>query len=101
LPQPLNAASGSVSSAIKIRHTVSATERLAQAHKLMGLAAKASVHTETLFNRWAKVKITDGQLKRLIQMAMGSTRKFQLMPCLFQIMNFALLSLRHFQMCEK
>lgn len=61
----------SVTSAIKIRHTASATERLAQAHELMGLAARASMRTEAVFNKWAKVKITDGQLKRLIQMAMA------------------------------
>ena len=67
----LNAAMESVTSAIKIRHTTSAAERLAQAHQLMGLAAKASVHTEAVFNRWAKVKITDGDLKRLIRMAMA------------------------------
>lgn len=67
----LNAAMEGISSAIRIRHTASATERLAQAHQLMGLAAKASVHTQQVFNHWAKVRITDGQLKRLIQMAMA------------------------------
>jgi phage/plasmid-like protein (TIGR03299 family) len=67
----LNAAMEGLSSAVRVRHTASATERLAQAHKLMGLAAKASAHTEAVFNSWAKIKITDGQLKRLIQMAMA------------------------------
>ncbi|SDF61873.1 phage/plasmid-like protein TIGR03299 [Dyadobacter soli] len=71
----LGAAMDAVSSAVRIRHTASATERLAQAHKLMGLAAKASVHAEAVFNRWAKVKITDGQLKKLIQMAMASGKE--------------------------
>ncbi len=67
----LNAAVGSLSSAVRIRHTASAKERLASAHKLMGMAAKISVQTEAVFNRWAKVRITDRQLHRLIQMAMA------------------------------
>nr|WP_295933713.1 DUF932 domain-containing protein [uncultured Dyadobacter sp.] len=67
----LNAAIQGLSSAVKIRHTASATDRLAQAHQLMGLAAKTSVATEAVFNKWAKVRITDSQLKRLIQMAMA------------------------------
>jgi len=67
----LNAAVGSLSSAVRIRHTASAKERLASAHKLMGMAARISVQTEAAFNKWAKVRITDNQLRRLIQMAMA------------------------------
>lgn len=67
----LNAAVGSLSSAVRIRHTASAKERLASAHKLMGMAARISLQTEAIFNKWAKVRITDNQLRRLIQMAMA------------------------------
>jgi phage/plasmid-like protein (TIGR03299 family) len=67
----LNAAVGNLSSAVRIRHTASAKQRLASAHKLMGMAAKISMQTEAVFNKWANVRITDGQLRRLIQMAMA------------------------------
>jgi phage/plasmid-like protein (TIGR03299 family) len=67
----LNAAVGNLSSAVRIRHTATAKERLASAHKLMGMAAKISMQTEAVFNKWAKVRITDRQLRRLIQMAMA------------------------------
>lgn len=66
----LNAAMGNLSGAVRIRHTASAKERLLQAHQIMGLASKIADQKQDLFNRWIKVKITDKELKRLIQVAM-------------------------------
>ena len=67
----LNAAMGSLSGAVRIRHTANAKERLMKARQIMGLANQAAEQKEQLFNRWAHVKITDKQLKRLIQIAMA------------------------------
>lgn len=66
----LNAAMKNHSNAIKIRHTANARERLEQAHKVMGISNQLSVQLEEVFNKWAKVKITDKDLKKLIQLAM-------------------------------
>jgi len=66
----LNAALNNCSNAIKIRHTASATEKLKEAHKLLGLTNQLSTELEAIFNRWARVRITDPELKRLIQLAM-------------------------------
>jgi phage/plasmid-like protein (TIGR03299 family) len=66
----LNAALRNCSNSVKIRHTSNAKERLEQAHKVMGIANKLSEHLEGIFNRWAKVTITDKSLRRLIQLAM-------------------------------
>jgi PPE-repeat protein len=55
---------------IKIRHTANAHERLKQAHKLLGITNQLSNEMEQLFNQWAKVRITDRQVKKLVQMAM-------------------------------
>jgi phage/plasmid-like protein (TIGR03299 family) len=66
----LNAALRNCSNSIKIRHTVNAKERLEQAYKVMGIANKLSEDLEGIFDRWAKVIITDKSLKRLIQLAM-------------------------------
>lgn len=71
----LNAAMGNLSGAVRIRHTANAKERLQQAHKIMGLAEKITTEKEALFNHWSKVRITDKQLKRLIEMAMASSRE--------------------------
>ncbi|QJB29903.1 DUF945 domain-containing protein [Chitinophaga oryzae] len=66
----LNAAMRNHSNSVKIRHTTNAKDRLAQAHKVMGLANKLSVQMEDIFNQWAKVRITDPEVKKLIQLAM-------------------------------
>ena len=71
----LNAAMGNLNGAVRIRHTANAKERLQQAHKIMGLAEKITTEKEALFNHWSKVRITDKQLKRLIEMAMASSRE--------------------------
>jgi len=66
----LNAAMRSHSNAVKIRHTANAKERLEQAHKVMGISNKLSLELEGIFNHWAKVRITDPEVKKLIQLAM-------------------------------
>jgi phage/plasmid-like protein (TIGR03299 family) len=66
----LNAAMHRHSNAIKIRHTASAKERLEQAHRVMGISNTLSTELETIFNQWAKVRITDREVLKLIQRAM-------------------------------
>jgi len=66
----LNAALHSKSNAIKIRHTERAKERLEQAHRVMGISNKLSAELETIFNHWTKVRITDPEIRKLIQLAM-------------------------------
>ena len=66
----LNAAMRNHSNAVKIRHTANAKERLEQAHRVMGISNKLSLELEQVFNRWAKIRITDPEVKKLIQIAM-------------------------------
>jgi phage/plasmid-like protein (TIGR03299 family) len=66
----LNAALRNHTGAIKIRHTASAAERLKEAHKLMGISHVMADDLEHIFNHWAKVRITDKEVKKLIQVAM-------------------------------
>ncbi|MBV4359096.1 DUF932 domain-containing protein [Pinibacter aurantiacus] len=66
----LSAALKNCSSSIKIRHTVNAKERLEQAHTLMGITNKLSAELNEIFNQWTKVKVTDEEVKKLIQLAM-------------------------------
>lgn len=66
----LNAAMRNHSNSIKIRHTANAKERLEQGHKVMGISNQLSVQLEEVFNNWTKVKVTDPELHRLIQLAM-------------------------------
>jgi len=71
----LNAAMRNHSGAIKIRHTASANERLKQAHILMGISRTLSSEMEGLFNQWANVRITDAEVKKLIQIAMAPNKE--------------------------
>lgn len=71
----LAAAMNNHSGAIKIRHTASAAERLKQAHTLMGITRKLSRDMEELFNSWSKVRITDAEVKKLIQIAMAPNKE--------------------------
>jgi len=66
----LNAALQNCSNSIKIRHTQNAQDRLKQAHKVLGISNKLSGELEQLFNHWAKVRITDAEVKKLVQLAM-------------------------------
>lgn len=66
----LNAALRKHSNCIKIRHTINAKERLEQAHKVMGISNQLSHQLEEIFNHWTKVKVSDPELKKLIQLAM-------------------------------
>ena len=66
----LSAALRNCSNSIKIRHTSSAQDRLKEAHKVMGISNMLSVQMEEIFNQWAKVRITDSEVKKLIQLAM-------------------------------
>lgn len=66
----LNAALRNQTNTIRIRHTSNAKQRLEQAHKVMGISDMLSVKLESIFNDWTKVRISDSELKKLIQIAL-------------------------------
>lgn len=66
----LNASLKNMSNVVRIRHTSGAKQRLEDAHKVMGLANKLSTQLEESFNYWAKIKIGDAEMKKLIQLAL-------------------------------
>lgn len=71
----LNAALRNHSNAVKIRHTASANDRLKQAHTLMGISHVMAQELRELFNHWTNVRITDKQVKKLIQLAMAPNKE--------------------------
>ena len=66
----LNAALKNMSNCIRIRHTNNAKQKLEQAHRVMGITNTLSSQLEEVFNNWSKVKITDKEVQKLIQLAM-------------------------------
>lgn len=71
----LNAALRNHSNAIKIRHTASANDRLKQAHTLMGISHVMAQELGELFNHWTRVRISDKQVKALIEIALSPNKE--------------------------
>jgi len=66
----LNASLKNMSNVVRIRHTSGAKQRLENAHKVMGLSNEFSNQLEAIFNDWAKVRVDDNEVKKLMQMAL-------------------------------
>ena len=66
----LNASLRSMSNVVRIKHTSGAKQHLINAHKVMGLANTLSTQLEGIFNQWATVKVTDTEVRKLIQLAL-------------------------------
>ena len=66
----LNAALRNQTNCIKIRHTARAGDKLKEAYKMLGISNQLSVELEAIYNRWSRVRISDPEVKKLIQLAM-------------------------------
>lgn len=66
----LNASLRNMSNVVRIKHTSGAKQRLENAHKVMGLASTLSNQLQDIFNNWTKVRVTDSEVKKLIQLAL-------------------------------
>lgn len=66
----LNASLRNMSNVVRIKHTSGAKQHLENAHKVMGVADTLNNQLEDIFNQWAKVKVTDQEVKKLIQIAL-------------------------------
>jgi len=71
----LNAALRNMTNSVKIRHTQSAKERLSQAHQVMGISNTMAASLNTIFNRWANVRISDKEVLKLVQQAMAPSKE--------------------------
>lgn len=71
----LNAALNNSSNTIKIRHTAGVQDRLKEGHRVMGISNKLADELDTIFNQWAKVRITDKEVMQLIKQAMAPSKE--------------------------
>ncbi|WP_316787760.1 DUF932 domain-containing protein [Pedobacter frigoris] len=71
----LSAALNCKTNTIKIRHTANAKENFENARKVLGLSSRLSEELEGTFNRWANIKITDRQVRQLIEIAMAPNKE--------------------------
>ncbi|MEC3880307.1 DUF932 domain-containing protein [Parapedobacter sp. 10938] len=66
----LNASLRNMTNVIRIKHTSGAKQRIEDAHRIMGLANTLSDQLGDIFNGWSKVKVTDQEVRKLIQLAL-------------------------------
>ncbi|AIL46983.1 DUF932 domain-containing protein [Elizabethkingia anophelis] len=71
----LNASLRSMSNVVRIKHTSGAKQRLETAHKVMGMANEFSNQIEGIFNEWAKIRVSDQEVRNLIQLALCPNKK--------------------------
>lgn len=71
----LNIALGNCSNKVVIRHTEGVKDRLREAHKVMGMVNTLSPQLEQCFNYWTGIKITDPEVKKLVQIAMAPNKE--------------------------
>lgn len=71
----LNAALRNCTNCIRLKHTANVQDRLKVAHRLLGLSNRLADEMEGIFNSWSKVRMTDNEVKRLIQMAMAPNKE--------------------------
>lgn len=71
----LNAALQNCSNSVKIRHTSNVKDRLNQAHRVLGISNKLATQLEEIFNQWTRVRITDAEVKKLVQLAMAPNKE--------------------------
>ena len=67
----LNMALKDHSNAVFIKHTANAEDKLKEAARIIAISHNMSQQLETLFNKWAKLRINDAELKKLIQLSMS------------------------------
>ena len=71
----LNAALRNQINGVKIRHTASAADKLKEAYKMLGITNQLTLELEAIYNRWSRLRISDRELKRLIQIAMAPNKE--------------------------
>lgn len=71
----LNAAMRSKTNCIRIKHTANVQDRLRVAHRLIGLSNQLANELEQVYNNWTTIRITDSELKELIQVAMSPNKE--------------------------
>lgn len=71
----LNAALNSHTNAVYIKHTANAEQKLQEAARIIQISTTMSEELEYLFNSWAKVRVSDNELKKLIRLAMSPNRE--------------------------
>lgn len=58
-----------------IKHTANASQKLNEAARIISITNDQTENLQTLFNKWAKIRITDKELLKLVSLAMAPNRE--------------------------
>lgn len=75
----LNAALRNCTNVLRIKHTAKAQQRLLEAHKIMEMTNTMTDQLTGILNQMATVRITDPEVKKLIQIALASKETLALL----------------------
>lgn len=67
----LNMALRNHSNAVFIKHTANAEQKLKEAARIIAISQTTGEMLEAMFNQWAKVRVNDAEVKKLISLAMS------------------------------
>lgn len=71
----LNMALRDHSNAVYIKHTANAEEKLKEAARIISISQSSSELLGQVFNQWAKMRVNDREVKKLIRLAMAPTKE--------------------------
>lgn len=71
----LNMALKNHSNAVHIKHTANAEFKLKEAARIIAISDSTSEILQRMFNKWARVRVNDRQLKKLISLAMAPNKE--------------------------
>lgn len=71
----LNAAMGNCSNVVRIKHSSNLEQQLKEVSNVMGMVNTLTPIMEQAFNQFAKVKMSDKQVQRLIQIALAPNKE--------------------------
>lgn len=71
----LNMALRDHSNAVFIKHTANAETKLKEAARIIAIGQNMGEQLEQMFNKWAKVKVNDAELKKLVRLAMSPNKE--------------------------
>jgi phage/plasmid-like protein (TIGR03299 family) len=71
----LNMALRDHSNAVFIKHTANAETKLKEAARIIAISENTGELLQTMFNKWAKMRVSDAEIKKLIRVAMAPNRE--------------------------
>jgi len=71
----LNMALRNATNSVFIKHTANAEMKLKEAARIISITNDTSADLERLFNKWSRVRLSDAEVKKLVQLSMSPNKE--------------------------